>query len=58
MQRQNPSIGLTMKQNLSSIEEADVVQVIVKLQAERVAYEAALAATDRVIAPSLTEFLR
>ena len=58
MQSQNPSIGLTMKQSLSSIEEADVVEVMVKLQAERAAYEAALAATDRAIAPSLTEFLR
>jgi hypothetical protein len=47
-----------MKQNLSGIEEADVMEVMVKLQAERAAYEAALAATDRAIAPSLTEFLR
>ena len=31
-----------MKQNLSSIEDADVAQVMVQLQAQQVAYQAAL----------------
>jgi flagellar hook-associated protein 3 FlgL len=47
-----------MKQNLSSIEDADVAEVMVKLQAQQVAYQAALAATARAITPSLTDFLR
>jgi flagellar hook-associated protein 3 FlgL len=58
MQSQNTSDGLTMKQNLSSIEDADVAQVMVQLQAQQVAYQAALSATARAIQPSLTDFLK
>ena len=58
MQSQNTSNGLTMKQNLSSIEDADVAQVMVQLQAQQVAYQAALSATARAIQPSLTDFLK
>ena len=47
-----------MKQNLSSIEDADIAQVMVQLQAQQVAYQAALAATARAIQPSLTDFLK
>ncbi len=58
VQSQNTSDGLTMKQNLSSIEDADVAQVTVELQAQQVAYESALEATAKAITPSLTDFLR
>jgi flagellar hook-associated protein 3 FlgL len=58
MQSQNTSSGLTMKQNLSSIEDADIAQVMVQLQAQQVAYQAALSATARAIQPSLTDFLK
>jgi flagellar hook-associated protein 3 FlgL len=58
MQSQNTSDGLTMKQNLSSIEDADVAQVTVELQAQQVAYQAALMATAKAIQPSLTDFLK
>jgi flagellar hook-associated protein 3 FlgL len=58
MQTQNTSNGLTMKQNLSSIEDADIAQVMVQLQSQQVAYQAALAATARAIQPSLTDFLK
>ncbi|MCU1468807.1 MAG: Flagellar hook-associated protein FlgL [Actinomycetia bacterium] len=58
MQSQNTSNGLTMKQNLSSIEDADIAQVMVQLQAQQVAYQAALSATARAIQPSLTDFLK
>jgi flagellar hook-associated protein 3 FlgL len=57
-QSQNTSDGLTMKQNLSSIEDADVAQVMVQLQAQQVAYQAALEATAKAIQPSLTDFLK
>lgn len=57
-QSQNTSDGLTMKQNLSSIEDADVAQVMVQLQAQQVAYQAALMATAKAIQPSLTDFLK
>jgi flagellar hook-associated protein 3 FlgL len=58
MQSQNTSDGLTMKQNLSSIEDADIAQVMVQLQSQQVAYQAALSATARAIQPSLTDFLK
>jgi flagellar hook-associated protein 3 FlgL len=58
MQSQNTSNGLTMKQNLSSIEDADIAEVMVNLQAQQVAYQAALQATARAIQPSLTDFLK
>jgi flagellar hook-associated protein 3 FlgL len=58
MQSQNTSSGLTMKQNLSTIEDADIAQVMVQLQAQQVAYQAALSATARAIQPSLTDFLK
>jgi flagellar hook-associated protein 3 FlgL len=58
MQSQNTSNGLTMKQNLSSIEDADIAQVTVQLQAQQVAYQAALMATAKAIQPSLTDFLK
>jgi flagellar hook-associated protein 3 FlgL len=57
-QSQNTSDGLTMKQNLSSIEDADIAQVMVQLQAQQVAYQAALEATAKAIQPSLTDFLK
>ena len=47
-----------MKQNLSSIEDADIAQVMMNLQAQQVAYQAALSATARAIQPSLADFLR
>src|SRR5262249_21340540 len=55
---QNSSDALTMKQNLSSIEDADVAQVMIQLQAQQVAYQAALQATAKAIQPSLADFLR
>jgi len=58
MQSQNTSDGLTMKQNLSSIEDADIAQVMVQLQAQQVAYQAALQATAQAIQPSLAAFLK
>ncbi|HUI49618.1 MAG TPA: flagellar hook-associated protein FlgL [Acidimicrobiia bacterium] len=58
MESQNTSDGLTMKQNLSSIEDADVAQVMVQLQAQQVAYQAALSATAQAITPTLTDFLK
>jgi flagellar hook-associated protein 3 FlgL len=58
MQNQNPANGLTMKQNLSEIEDSAIAETLVNLQAQQVAYEAALAATARAITPSLTDFLR
>ena len=47
-----------MKKNLSNIEDVDLAQVMVNLQAQQVTYQAALSATARAIQPSLVDFLR
>jgi flagellar hook-associated protein 3 FlgL len=58
MQSQNSSDAVTMKKNLSNIEDADIAQVMMNLQTQQVAYQAALQATARAIQPSLADFLR
>jgi flagellar hook-associated protein 3 FlgL len=58
MKSQNSADAVTMKQNLSHIEDADVAQVMMNLQTQQLAYQAALAATARAIQPSLADFLR
>jgi flagellar hook-associated protein 3 FlgL len=58
MKSQNSADSLTMKQNLSKIEDADIAQVMMNLQIQQVAYQAALSATAKAIQPSLADFLR
>lgn len=58
LQSQNSSDAVTMKKNLSDIEDADIAQVMMNLQTQQVAYQAALQATARAIQPSLADFLR
>jgi flagellar hook-associated protein 3 FlgL len=58
MKSQNSSDALTMKQNMSNLEDADLAQVMINLQTQQVAYQAALQATARAIQPSLADFLR
>jgi flagellar hook-associated protein 3 FlgL len=49
---------LSLKSSLSEIENTDLAKATVDLQLQEVAYQAALAATARVIQPSLLDFLR
>ncbi|WP_435768352.1 flagellar hook-associated protein FlgL [Nocardioides sp. SYSU DS0651] len=49
---------MSLKNNLSTIENADLAATTVDLQLQEVAYKAALAATSRVMQPSLLDFLR
>jgi len=55
---QNTSDELTMRENLTNIEDVDLAQVLVNLQAQQLAYQAALSATAKAIQPSLADFLR
>lgn len=50
--------GLTLSTSISDVENTDLAKATVDLQLQQVAYQAALAATARVIQPSLQEFLR
>lgn len=49
---------ITLRTSLSDVEDIDLPKTIVELQLSQVAYEAALGATQRVVTPSLVEFLR
>lgn len=49
---------LSLSTNLSTLENTDVAKAIVDLQLQEMAYQASLAATARVLQPSLVDFLR
>ncbi len=49
---------LTLSNALAEIENADLPQTLIDLKMQEVAYQAALAATSRVLQPSLVDFLR
>lgn len=49
---------LTVRTQLGSIEDVDLAATIVELQAQEVAYRGALAATSKVLQPTLLDFLR
>ncbi|TNM44218.1 flagellar hook protein [Nocardioides albidus] len=50
--------SMSLANGLSSIENADLAETTMHLKVQEVAYQAALAATSRVIQPSLLDFLR
>jgi flagellar hook-associated protein 3 FlgL len=49
---------LSVSSQLSDIEDVDLPKAIMELQIQQTSYQAALAATARVIQPSLIDFLR
>jgi flagellar hook-associated protein 3 FlgL len=49
---------VTLRSGLSETEDIDLPKTVMELKLQEVAYQAALAATARVIQPSLVEFLR
>ncbi len=49
---------ISLENNLSSIESADLAETTVHLKLQEVAYQAALSATARTTQPSLLDFLR
>jgi flagellar hook-associated protein 3 FlgL len=55
---QNTTNASTMTQNLSNVEDVDMAQVLMNLQAQETTYQAALAAAAKAIQPSLAAFLQ
>lgn len=51
-------VALDMQAMLSEVENVDIAKAAMDLQMQEVAYQSALAATARVIQPSLIDFLR
>ena len=57
-QKANAMTVVELKGQIAAVEDIDLAEVIVELQSQEVAYQAALGATSRVLQPSLLEFLR
>jgi flagellar hook-associated protein 3 FlgL len=49
---------VTLKSQISDVEDIDLPQTIMEMQLQETAYQAALAATAKVIQPSLMDYLR
>jgi flagellin-like hook-associated protein FlgL len=49
---------LNVQSQLSDVEDVDLPKTIMEIQLQQIAYQAALAATARVVQPSLVDFLR
>jgi flagellar hook-associated protein 3 FlgL len=49
---------ISLKGQLSEVEDIDLPQTIMDVKLQETAYQAALAASARVIQPSLMDFLR
>jgi flagellar hook-associated protein 3 FlgL len=58
MQQAASARNLDLAQNLTDVEDIDLPKTITDLQLQQTAYQAALAATARVVQPSLVDFLR
>jgi flagellar hook-associated protein 3 FlgL len=55
---QNTTNASTMTQNLTNVENVDLAEVLMNLQAQETTYQAALAAAAKAIQPSLAAFLQ
>jgi flagellar hook-associated protein 3 FlgL len=55
---QNTTNASTMTENLTSVENVDLAEVLMNLQAQETTYQAALAAAAKAIQPSLAAFLQ
>ena len=58
MRNRNDSDAINLSSALGEVESIDLPKTVMELQMQEVAYQSALAATARVIQPSLVEFLR
>lgn len=55
---ENTDLQLTLKTQLSSVEDIDLPKTIMELNLQKTGYEAALSATSNAIQPSLVDYLR
>lgn len=58
MQKAADDRVVSLSNSLSEVENVDLPKTIVDLQMQQMAYQAALGATQRIITPSLADFLR
>lgn len=53
----NAGTKLSLKADISAVEDVDLAETLVQLQTQEVAYQAALGATARVLQPTLLQYL-
>jgi flagellar hook-associated protein 3 FlgL len=58
MRDRNSADSISLRSNLSAVEDIDLPKALMDMQMQQVAYQAALQTTAKVIQPSLVEFLR
>ncbi len=58
MKERNDTGVISLKQELSAVEDLDLPKALIEAQLRQVAYQAALQTTAKVIQPSLVDFLR
>ena len=58
MKTRNGDDALSLKANLSDVEDVDLPKALMDMQMQQVAYQAALQTTAKVIQPSLVDFLK
>jgi flagellar hook-associated protein 3 FlgL len=56
--RVNADLQLTLKSQLSGVEDIDLPKTIMEMNLQETGYQAALSATSKVIQPTLVDFLR
>ena len=54
----NEQVAIDLKFALAEVEDTDMVEAIITLQAQEMAYQGALAVTAKVVQPTLLDFLR
>jgi flagellar hook-associated protein 3 FlgL len=54
----NQSVAIDLKFALAEVEDTDMVEAIIAVQAQEMAYQGALAVTGKVLQPTLLDFLR
>ncbi|MFP3906282.1 MAG: flagellar hook-associated protein FlgL [Acidimicrobiales bacterium] len=54
----NEDLAIELKSALAEVEDTDMVEAIITLQAQEMAYQGALAVTSKVVQPTLVDFLR
>ena len=58
MRQKSEDSVTSLRNSLAEVESVDLPKTIVELQMQEVAYQAALGATQRIVQPSLVDFLR
>lgn len=57
-QRANTDRSMTLRGDISALEDVDLPSTLIDLQAQEIAYQAALGATGRVLQPTLMDYIR